>query len=249
MTIFIFIVAHWYLSLFAQSFFHHRYSAHQMFSMPKWVEKFFFVFSFITQGSSYMSPKVYGALHRLHHIHADKEEDPHSPKFSSNFIKLMVKTYHKFAGIQSGEIKVDQSLTQNLPDWKWFDKMAGSLTVKILWALFYIWFYSVNVPADALWMWIFVPAHIVMGPIHGTVVNWFAHKIGYTNYKVEDTSKNLMPFDIFMLGEGYHNNHHAQGNKANFARKWYEIDPIYPIIRVMDFVGLIKLNPVAISKG
>ena len=88
-----------------------------------------------------------------------------------------------------------------------------------------------------------------MGPIHGTVVNWFAHKIGYTNYKVEDTSKNLMPFDIFMLGEGYHNNHHAQGSKANFARKWYEIDPIYPIIRIMDFVGLIKLNPVAISKS
>ena len=247
MEIFLFIVAHWYLSLFAQSFFHHRYSAHQMFTMPKWVEKFFFVFSFVAQGSSYMSPKVYGALHRLHHIHADKEEDPHSPKFSSNFIKLMVKTYHKFAGIQSGEIKVDDAISQNLPDWQWFDKMAGSLIVKILWGLFYVYFYYLF--ATEWWMYLFIPAHIVMGPIHGTVVNWFAHKIGYTNYKVEDTSKNLMPFDIFMLGEGYHNNHHAQGNKANFARKWYEIDPIYPIIRLMDFVGLIKLNPVAISKG
>ena len=55
-----------------------------------------------------------------------------------------------------------------------------------------------------------------------------------------------MPFDIFMLGEGYHNNHHAEGGLANFARKWFEIDPIYPIIRIMDWVGLIKINPVAL---
>ncbi|MDB2613465.1 hypothetical protein N9Y89_02005 [bacterium] len=67
--------------------------------MPNWVEKFFFVFSFVAQGSSYMSPKVYGILHRLHHEHADKEEDPHSPLFSTNFVTLMVKTYHKFACI------------------------------------------------------------------------------------------------------------------------------------------------------
>jgi stearoyl-CoA desaturase (delta-9 desaturase) len=96
-----------------------------MFTMPNWVEKFFFVFSFVAQGSSYMSPKVYGILHRLHHEHADKEEDPHSPLFSTNFVTLMVKTYHKFAGIQSGAIKVKEAITKNLPDWKWFDKMAG----------------------------------------------------------------------------------------------------------------------------
>ena len=113
MEILIFIIAHLYLSLFAQSFFHHRYSAHQMFTMPKWFEKFFFIFSFITQGSSYMSPKVYGVLHRLPHAHADTEEDPHSPKYSSNFMKLMVKTYHKFAGIQSGKIEVQAKLMKN----------------------------------------------------------------------------------------------------------------------------------------
>ena len=246
MEILIFIIAHWYLSLFAQSFFHHRYSAHQMFTMPKWFEKFFFIFSFITQGSSYMSPRVYGVLHRLHHAHADTEEDPHSPKYSSNFMKLMVKTYHKFAGIQSGKIEVQAKLMKNLPDWKWFDKMAGSLLIKIVWSLLYLLFYIKF--ATAWWMFLLVPVHIVMGPIHGTIVNWFAHKFGYTNYEVEDTSKNLMPFDIFMLGEGYHNNHHAHGSRPNFANKWYEIDPIYPIMRLFNFVGLIKLKPV-VSKA
>ena len=132
MEILIFFVAHWYLSLFAQSFFHHRYSAHQMFTMNKFTEKIFFVFSFLVQGSSYMSPKVYGAMHRMHHAHADTEKDPHSPKYSNNVIKLMVKTYHQFKGVQDKTIELKDSFYKNLPDWKWFDKMAGSFFVKLL---------------------------------------------------------------------------------------------------------------------
>ena len=196
MEIFIFIVAHWYLSLFAQSFFHHRYSAHQMFTMPKWVEKFFFVFSFVAQGSSCKS-KVYGIFYRLHHEHADKEEDPHSPQYSNNFVSLMVKTYYKFADIQSGATKVKESITKNLPDWKWFDAMTGSLFVKILWSLFYVWFYYMFATDGGCG---YLYPLIVMGPIHSTIVNWFAHKFGYTNYEVEDTSKTSCP-DIFMMGE------------------------------------------------
>jgi len=244
MAILIFLILHWYLSLFAQSFFHHRYSAHQMFTMPKFMEKVFYVFSFIAQGSSYMSPYVYGAMHRMHHAFADTHEDPHSPKYSNNLIKLMVKTYNKFKGIQNQTIPVKEAFLKNLPDWKWFDKMAGSLIVKILWSLGYVWFYIVF--AEAWWMYLLIPVHIMMGPVHGTIVNWFAHKIGYTNYEVSDTSKNLMFWDILMLGEGYHNNHHAYQGRANFAKKWFEFDPIYPVIRFFDLIGLIKLNKVAI---
>lgn len=245
MAILLFIIIHWYLSLFAQSFFHHRYSAHQMFTMSPFMEKLFYIYCFITQGSSYMSPKVYGAMHRMHHAYADTEKDPHSPKYSNNFVKLMVKTYHQFKGIQEETIPLKESFSKNLPDWKWFDKMAGSLFVKALWAIAYTLFYVEF--ATAWWMYLFIPVHILMGPVHGTIVNWFAHKIGYTNHKVNDTSKNLMPFDPFMLGEGYHNNHHAFGGRANFAEKWYEIDPIYPIIRIFDWIGIIKLNPVALK--
>ena len=67
LAIIIFFIAHWYLSLFAQSFFHHRYAAHRAFTMSPFWEKFFFVYSYVTQGSSYMSPRVYGILHRIHH--------------------------------------------------------------------------------------------------------------------------------------------------------------------------------------
>ena len=71
MIILIFFACHWYLSLFFQTFFHHRYSAHQMFTMSPKTEKIFIFLSWIFQGSSYLSPYSYGILHRLHHAYAD----------------------------------------------------------------------------------------------------------------------------------------------------------------------------------
>src|SRR5690606_1699494 len=92
MIIFIFFAAHWYLSLFTQTFFHHRYAAHRMFTMSKTWEKIFYFLSFVFQGASYLSPYAYGAMHRLHHAYADTENDPHSPKYDETLMKMMWKT-------------------------------------------------------------------------------------------------------------------------------------------------------------
>ena len=71
MAILLFFLAHWYLSLFAQTFFLHRYAAHQMFTMNKFWERFFYVLTWLFQGSSFLSPKAYGIMHRLHHAYTD----------------------------------------------------------------------------------------------------------------------------------------------------------------------------------
>src|SRR5690606_12907043 len=68
-AIIIFFILHWYLSLFVQTFYLHRYAAHRMFSMSPFWEKFFHVLTFIAQGSSYLSPYAYGVLHRMHHAY------------------------------------------------------------------------------------------------------------------------------------------------------------------------------------
>jgi stearoyl-CoA desaturase (delta-9 desaturase) len=82
-----------------------------------------------------------------------------------------------------------------------------------------------------------------MGPVHGTIINWFAHKYGYTNFKVNNTSRNLLPVDFLMLGESYHNNHHKFPSRINFGGiKWYEIDPVYPVIRLFDRLGVVKIK-------
>ena len=91
--IIIFFILHWYISLFSQTFFLHRYGAHSMFTMNKFWERFFYFFTWFTQGSSYLNPYAYAVLHRLHHAHTDTEEDPHSPKYEKGLIPLMLKTW------------------------------------------------------------------------------------------------------------------------------------------------------------
>ena len=91
-------------------------------------------------------------------------------------------------------------------------------------------------------MYLLLPIHFLMGPLHGAIINWFAHKYGYTNFKVSNTSKNFLPLDVLMMGESYHNNHHAQADDPNFGHKWWEIDPSYPIILLLNTFGIIKLK-------
>ena len=79
MAIAIFFVLHWQLSVFFQSFFLHRYGAHRQFEMSPRMEKVFHFLTWIVQGSSFLSPRAYAILHRLHHAYSDTPKDPHSP--------------------------------------------------------------------------------------------------------------------------------------------------------------------------
>ena len=68
------------------------------------------------------------------------------------------------------------------------------------------------------------PLHFIMGPLHGFIVNWFGHWAGYRNQETPDKSKNTLPIDLFLMGELYQNNHHANPNDPCFAKKWWELD-------------------------
>lgn len=92
------------------------------------------------------------------------------------------------------------------------------------------------------WMFLLLPIHFFMGPIHGAIVNWCGHKYGYSNYDNDDHSKNTLPIDIFLMGELMQNNHHKKPNSINFAQKKFEIDPSYQIIKVLTFLRIIKLR-------
>ena len=90
-------------------------------------------------------------------------------------------------------------------------------------------------------MYLLLPIHFLMGPVHGAIVNWAGHKYGYRNFNEGDHSKNTLFFDFLMLGELFQNNHHHAGSRPNFAAKWWEVDPVYPVLRVFDKMGIIRL--------
>lgn len=244
MIILIFFICHWYFSLFFQTFFHHRYSAHQMFTMGKFTEKVFIFISWITQGSSYLSPYSYGVLHRLHHAYADTEKDPHSPKYDKNIWAMMWRTKNIYTEILHNRYPVEEKFKKDLPYWPALEKIADRWISRVTWAFIYIVIYILF--ATHWWLWLLLPIQLVMGPFHGAIINWFAHLWGSAPNKVSDTSKNLLPIDFLMLGESYHNNHHAHPARPNFGIKWYQFDPVYPFIRLFHWMRIIRLKPIAV---
>jgi stearoyl-CoA desaturase (delta-9 desaturase) len=126
LIILLFLVIHWYLSLFMQTFLQHRYAAHGAFSMSKFWERFFYLAAYITQGSSYVSPRVYAIMHRMHHAYTDTVKDPHSPKFDDNLFAMMWRVRQVSNGIYKKNEEIELRFLKNLPDWPMMDKIAHS---------------------------------------------------------------------------------------------------------------------------
>jgi len=249
-AVLIFFVAHWYLSLFFQTFFLHRYASHKAFTMSPFTEKVFFILTWFFQGSNYLSPFGYGTMHRMHHAFADTEDDPHSPKYDETIWNMMWKTKTIYHALANGEMKVEKRFTEGVPQWTAFDKFARSWQSRVIWGLLYVAFYWQF--ATAWYLWLLLPIHFLMSPIHGAIINWFAHKYGYRNFEVGDTSRNFLPVDFLMMGESYHNNHHKNGSRANFGGiRWHELDPTYLVILILDKLRVIRIarkNAVSISE-
>ncbi len=246
MAIIIFVIVLWYSGLFFQTFFLHRYAAHQSFKMSPLQEKICFVLTWVTQGANYLSAYGYGVMHRLHHAYADTEQDPHSPKYDENLFAMMWRTKTTYAAICAKTFPVEERFTKNVPEWRAFDKFASSWYSRLGWGTLYTLFFLYF--ATAWWHWLLLPVTYLMAPIHGAIINWFAHKYGYTNFKVKDTSKNLLPVDFLMMGEAYHNNHHTHGGRANFGGvRWFEIDVTYVIIWLLDKMKVIQLRRVPVQ--
>lgn len=125
MAILIFFVAHWYLSLFSQTFLMHRYAAHGAFQMSKRWERFFYVVAYVTMGSSYLSPRAYAIMHRLHHAYTDTPRDPHSPKYYPTILSMMLNTAKVYRDIGAGRMEVEERFSKNVPDWPAMDKWGS----------------------------------------------------------------------------------------------------------------------------
>jgi stearoyl-CoA desaturase (Delta-9 desaturase) len=242
MVIIYFFIAHYFLSIFCQTFFLHRYGAHHMFTMNKFWERFFHLLTYIGQGSSYLNPRGYAILHRLHHAYSDTPKDPHTPTLYGNVATMMWDTKKRYQEICRRSVAIDGAFTKDhYPEWPLLDAIGFNRFSSVAWVAFYVTFYAVF--ATAWWQWLLLPAQILMGPIHGAIVNWCGHKYGYRNFKVSDQSRNTLPFDFVTFGELFQNNHHRFGTDPNFAKRWFEIDPTYLIIRVLAFLHIVKLPP------
>lgn len=241
MAVLAFFVAHWGISVFMQSFFLHRYGAHKMFTMSLGWERFFHLMTFVTQGSSYLDPRGYAILHRMHHAYADTPKDPHSPSNHQGpnaLGAMMWQTKTTYEAVAYGGPSPEARFEGDTPVWPALDRLAQHWPVRLAWGLAYVGFYAVF--ATAWWQFLLLPVHFLMGPVHGSIVNWCGHRYGYRNHETSDDSRNTLPLEFLTAGELFQNNHHRHSRNPNFASRWFEVDPTYQVMRVMAALGIIE---------
>lgn len=243
-TILIICIVHWYASLFFQTVYHHRYMSHSMFTMNKWWGKIFYLGTYVCQGSSYLSPRAYAGMHRMHHAYSDTPKDPHSPKYFKTVLHMMWSTKKRFMEIRRHENELpeeDKKFMKDLPRDGWFERnIANSIGSRIVFGIVYAVPYILY--ADHWWLWLFLLAQLVIAPIQGAIVNWCGHTYGYRNFKTGDDSRNTLVWDIFLLGELFQNNHHYASSRAKFSAGIWEFDPVYPILKACNALGIIRLK-------
>ncbi|MCH8891320.1 MAG: acyl-CoA desaturase [Myxococcales bacterium] len=240
LAIALFFIGHWLLSVFCQTFFLHRYSAHRQFVMSHRWERVFYFATWLTQGSSFLSPRGYAILHREHHAFSDTERDPHSPRFQKSPLAMMLHTKNRYDDLVYRRVEPEARFASGLLEWEALDRIAHRWSTGIAFGAAYTLFYIAFAPS--IFYFALLPVHFLMGPIHGAIVNWCGHKYGYRNFDTPDASRNTLPFDFLTLGELFQNNHHQARMAPNFAARWFEIDPAYLVIRTLAAIGIVQFT-------
>lgn len=193
----------------------HRYFAHKSFKTGPLRHKFL---AWITVLGGVGSPFTWTIHHRHHHRYSDTTNDLHSPK-NNKFLS--------FSGLWA------------VKPWEWWEEhevktipkdLYRDSTVMFITEYYYrIW--TIIFVCSLLIGWKFC-LFFVMAPIgwnlfHGALNNFFNHMNipgSYRNYETADNSQNHTILNWYLLGEGLHNNHHANPGNYQQAHKSWEFD-------------------------
>ncbi|MGL6073211.1 MAG: acyl-CoA desaturase [Fimbriiglobus sp.] len=184
------------------------------------------------------------AQHRRHHQFSDSPEDPHSPHHHGEGIRGLLKgLWHSHIG---------WFFTPNAPNMGHYIKdLKNSPTLKLASALFPLWvLLGFVIPAAIVGVITQSWAGALSGLLWGGLVRVFlvhhvtwsvnsaCHLWGGRPFQSQDESRNNFIFGVLVMGEGWHNTHHAFPTSARHGLRWWEIDISYWVIRSLYHCGL-----------
>ena len=224
------VFLHWWLGSLGICLGYHRLLTHRSLEVPKWLEYILAVSGALAlQGG----PIFWVAGHRQHHAHTeDNELDPYSAGRGFWWSHMVWLFY------QREQFFDYQAYRKYAPDldrqsfYRWLNRYYLLLQIPLGLLLYCLggWsfvIYGIFVRAVLLW--------------HSTwLINSATHLRGYRTFKSADNSRNLWWAAILTYGEGWHNNHHAHPKVAKAGWKWWEIDPTWWVIKLLQLLGLTK---------
>jgi fatty-acid desaturase len=193
----------------------HRYFSHKSFKTSKPIE---YLLAFVGTLTTLGSIINWVGVHRYHHINADTNLDPHSPKYIG-----LIKAYT----FQWKDSTISKKIIKDL-----FSNPIISFThrnyFKII--LLYILILFLIDPMLPIFAYC-IPATLCLNGVAAVTV--ICHIHGYRNFETNDFARNSWIASILSLGEGWHNNHHYNSYNYRQGIKWWEVDPSASIIKMI----------------
>jgi stearoyl-CoA desaturase (delta-9 desaturase) len=157
------------------------------------------------------SPLMNLLVHRTHHKYADTNRDSHSPT---------VQGWREawFGEWMERKVFLDPRVAKREVRARGY-QLTHKYYVPIL-AAYAFGLWAVDWKA-ALFLYA-IPAALLFH-VKG-FFNTFGHTWGYRNHETDDDSRNSWLVNIVTVGDGWHNNHHADPSRWNISERWYEVD-------------------------
>jgi stearoyl-CoA desaturase (Delta-9 desaturase) len=217
------------VAVFSTTIYLHRTVTHRAVVLHPFAEWVFRLAVWVTTG---IVPREWVAVHRKHHAFTDQEGDPHSPKLEGFWKVQLGNVFYYTRELKDPNLvpKYARDMTPDAWDRWLFDHgtiglvvgiAALCLTVGIWWGLFAAALHAV--------MYVFVLSSSINGLCHWT---------GYRNFA--NTATNIRLVAWLTGGEGLHNNHHGYPRSPKFSFRRGEIDPAWPLIRLLTALKLAR---------
>ncbi len=217
----------------------HRLWSHNAFKTNKIVE---FILMLFTSGTFQGPILAWASDHRFHHAYTDEAMDPHSPKkFQGN--KLLGFFWSHFGWMLFSEQRknLDRSTIKLLGKnkmlvWQLRNYWAIALFMNLVFppVLGFILFGTIKA---AIAFYVFVGLGRAIQQHATFCVNSACHFLGTKKY-IDGTAGDIWWFALFLLGENWHNFHHAFPRDYRNGHKWYHFDVHKWIIYTMSKIGL-----------
>jgi stearoyl-CoA desaturase (delta-9 desaturase) len=210
------VMAFYCYSILGISMMMHRFYSHKSFQLHPIVKWIFTVFAILAGRGS---PLGWVYIHRMHHATSDTEKDPHSPHFDNFNIIGFKPVYDESKKINYFVVK--ELLTPaHINIDRYYMLCIGAFVTML----------SLINPVLIFYVWA-VPVFAVS--VSQVAFNYFAHKHGDRNFVTKDCSTNNVYLWPFILGDAWHNNHHAHAEKVSSKIKKHEYDPVVGLINLI----------------
>ena len=226
--------------------FYHRFLTHKGFQCPKWLE---YTMAVLAVCSFQETPARWVAIHRRHHEHADDEPDPHTP------VRSFLWAHVGWLLVKQPDLSRNGVFARYAKDVlrdPFYRRLENGLyyfgIIYLQWVLFFAIPFGISLlggssagEAAQLGLSVLVWGVFVRTVLnlHNTwAVNSVTHMWGYRNYETDEHSRNNFVVGYTAMGEGWHNNHHADPRSARHGHRWWEIDITYLTIRLFGVLGL-----------